>query len=70
LSVTANLAVLVAQRGFTVGVLDADVGGFSMPRLLGIDSSIEGESAGEGKTVMKPVVQPVGEGTLRGVSMG
>jgi len=69
-SVTANLAVLLAQRGFTVGVLDADVGGFSMPRLLGIDGSIEGESAGEGKTLMKPVVRPVGEGTLRVVSMG
>ncbi len=69
-SVTANLAVLLADRGFTVGVLDADVGGYSMPQLLGIDSSIEGESAGEGKTLMKPVVRPVGEGTLRVVSMG
>ncbi len=69
-SVTANLAVLLADRGFTVGVLDADVGGFSMPRLLGIDNSIEGERAGEGKTLMKPVVRPVGEGTLRVVSMG
>ncbi|MFT7648398.1 MAG: ATP-binding protein involved in chromosome partitioning [Candidatus Poriferisodalaceae bacterium] len=69
-SVTANLAVLLAERGLTVGVLDADVGGFSMPQLLGIDSSIEGESAGEGKTLMKPVVRPVGEGTLRVVSMG
>ena len=69
-SVTANLAVLLAERGFTVGVLDADVGGFSMPRLLGIDDSIEGERGGEGKTLMKPVVRPVGEGTLRVVSMG
>jgi ATP-binding protein involved in chromosome partitioning len=69
-SVTANLAVLLAERGFTVGVLDADVGGFSMPRLLGIDNSIEGERGGEGKTLMKPVVRPVGEGTLRVVSMG
>jgi ATP-binding protein involved in chromosome partitioning len=69
-SITANLAVLLAERGFTVGVLDADVGGFSMPRLLGMDNSIEGERAGEGKTVMKPVVRPVGEGTLRLVSMG
>jgi ATP-binding protein involved in chromosome partitioning len=69
-SVTANLAVLLAERGFTVGVLDADVGGFSMPRLLGIENSIEGERAAEGKTLMKPVVQPVGEGTLRVVSMG
>ncbi|MDH3755240.1 MAG: Mrp/NBP35 family ATP-binding protein [Acidimicrobiia bacterium] len=69
-SITANLAVLMAERGFTVGVLDADVGGFSMPQLLGLDHGIEGESAGAGKTVMKPVVQPIGEGTLRVVSMG
>jgi ATP-binding protein involved in chromosome partitioning len=69
-SVTANLAVLLAESGFTVGVLDADVGGFSMPRLLGINNPIEGELGGEGKTLMKPVVQPVGEGTLRVISMG
>jgi len=69
-SVTANLAVLLADRGYTVGVLDADVGGFSMPQLLGIDGEIEGERAGEGKTVMKPVVRPVGDGVLHVVSMG
>lgn len=69
-SVTANLAVLLADRGYTVGVLDADVGGFSMPQLLGIDGEIEGERAGEGKTSMKPVSRPVGDGMLRVVSMG
>ena len=69
-SVTANLAVLLAERGYTVGVLDADVGGFSMPQLLGIDGEIEGERAGEGKTVMKPVVCPTGNGVLHVVSMG
>ena len=69
-SVTANLAVLLAHRGYTVGVLDADVGGFSMPQLLGIDGEIEGERAGEGKTVMKPVVRPIGDGVLHVVSMG
>ncbi|MGA9275427.1 P-loop NTPase, partial [Ilumatobacter sp.] len=69
-SVTANLAVLLADRGYTVGVLDADVGGFSMPHLLGIDGEIEGERAGEGKTVMKPVVRPIGDGVLHIVSMG
>ena len=69
-SVTANLAVLLAERGYTVGVLDADVGGFSMPQLLGIDGEIEGERAGEGKTVMKPVVRPIGDGFLHVVSMG
>jgi ATP-binding protein involved in chromosome partitioning len=30
-SVTANLAARLAQRGLTVGVLDADIGGFSIP---------------------------------------
>jgi len=69
-TITANLAVLLAERGFTVGVLDADVGGFSMPQLLGIDSEIQGERGGGGKTVMRPVVQAVGTGSLRVVSMG
>jgi ATP-binding protein involved in chromosome partitioning len=69
-SVTANLAVLLADQGYTVGVLDADVGGFSMPQLLGIDGEIQGERAGEGKTVMKPVVRPIGDGVLHVVSMG
>jgi ATP-binding protein involved in chromosome partitioning len=69
-SVTANLAVLLADRGYTVGVLDADVGGFSMPQLLGIDGEIEGERAGEGKTVMKPVVREIGDGRVHVVSMG
>jgi len=36
-SVTVNLAVALAQRGSTVGVLDADVYGFSVPKMLGID---------------------------------
>lgn len=69
-SVTANLAVVLAEGGYTVGVLDADVGGFSMPQLLGIDSEIEGERGGDGKTMMKPVVVPIGPGSLRVVSMG
>lgn len=69
-SVTANLAVLLADRGYTVGVLDADVGGFSMPQLLGIEDRIEAERASGGRTVMSPVERPVGRGTLRVVSMG
>jgi ATP-binding protein involved in chromosome partitioning len=35
-SVTVNLAVALAARGLTVGVLDADVYGHSVPRMLGI----------------------------------
>ncbi len=36
-SVTANLALSIAQRGKRVAVIDADVYGFSIPRMLGID---------------------------------
>lgn len=36
-SVTTNLAVALAALGNTVGVMDADVWGFSIPRMLGID---------------------------------
>ena len=36
-SVTTNLAVALAQQGQKVAAVDADVWGFSMPRMLGID---------------------------------
>ncbi len=36
-SVTTNLAVALAQRGRDVAVVDADVWGFSIPRMLGVD---------------------------------
>jgi ATP-binding protein involved in chromosome partitioning len=36
-SVSVNLAVALAKQGLDVGVLDADVYGFSIPRMLGID---------------------------------
>lgn len=36
-SVTTNLSVALAQRGHKVAALDADVWGFSMPRMLGVD---------------------------------
>ena len=35
-SVTANVAVALARRGHDVAVLDADVWGFSIPRMLGV----------------------------------
>ncbi len=35
-SVTANLAVAAAQKGLRVGILDADVYGHSIPRLMGL----------------------------------
>ena len=36
-SVTTNLAVALAALGHSVGVIDADVYGFSIPRMLGTD---------------------------------
>ena len=36
-SVTANLAAALAAKGLQVGVLDADIYGFSMPRMLGVE---------------------------------
>jgi ATP-binding protein involved in chromosome partitioning len=38
-SVTTNLAVALAQQGHSVGVIDADVYGFSIPRMLGTTAS-------------------------------
>ncbi len=37
-SVTVNLAVAMAADGLRVGVLDADVYGFSVPRMLGVEA--------------------------------
>jgi ATP-binding protein involved in chromosome partitioning len=64
-SVTVNLAVALAARGLTVGILDADIWGFSVPRLLGMEGDVE---ARQGKMV--PLEQRVGAGTLRVLSMG
>ncbi|MBM3660850.1 MAG: Mrp/NBP35 family ATP-binding protein [Actinobacteria bacterium] len=41
-SVTVNLAAALAARGLTVGILDADIWGFSVPRMLGADGRLGG----------------------------
>ena len=64
-SITVNLAVQLARRGLTVGVLDADIGGFSIPRMLGLD----GQLGAEGKKIV-PLEKRIGEGRLKVVSMG
>ena len=64
-SVTANLATALALTGLSVGVLDADVWGFSLARLLDIDGEVQ---AVAGK--MQPLVRPVGAGEIRLLSMG
>jgi ATP-binding protein involved in chromosome partitioning len=69
-SVTVNLAAALAARGLTVGVLDADIWGFSVPRMLGVEGRLGGS---DGK--IEPNVVPVGAGSGQGgvlkvVSMG
>lgn len=67
-SVTANLATALAARGLTVGVMDADIWGFSIPRMLGVEGRLQGADTGERKIV--PIEKPVGDGLLKVVSMG
>jgi ATP-binding protein involved in chromosome partitioning len=64
-SVTVNLAVALARRGLTVGVLDADIWGFSVPRLLGMEGGIEARG---GKMI--PLERRIGSGLLKVLSMG
>ena len=69
-SVTANLAAALARRGLTVGVLDADIGGFSIPRMLGLHDRVEAEKDASGRARMRPLVKRIGDGELQVVSMG
>jgi ATP-binding protein involved in chromosome partitioning len=64
-SVTANLAVALAERGHHVGVLDADIWGFSLARLLGIEGEVRA-SAGK----MKPLEKRFAQGSVKLLSMG
>lgn len=66
-SVTANLAAALAIQGFRVGVLDADIWGYSIPRLLGVEGRLEG-SVDSGK--ITPQTISMGAGELEVVSMG
>ena len=43
-SVTVNLAAALAAEGFAVGVIDADIWGFSVPRMLGLEGRLRGAS--------------------------
>ena len=71
-SVTVNLAAALAARGLTVGVLDADIWGFSVPRMLGVDGRLGGERRQDrpehGQRRRTPTAGP--PGTLKVVSMG
>jgi ATP-binding protein involved in chromosome partitioning len=54
-SVTVNIAAALAARGLSVGVLDADIYGFSVPRMLGV----EGKPTQVDKMIMPPVAHDV-----------
>ncbi|WP_029150980.1 Mrp/NBP35 family ATP-binding protein [Microbacterium indicum] len=60
-TVTANLAVALAQRGLAVGLVDADVHGFSIPGLLGL-AEADGSSPSPtqvGELILPPVAHGV-----------
>ncbi len=44
-SISVNVAVSLAKEGFRVGLLDADIWGFSVPRMLGIEDRLEADEA-------------------------
>jgi ATP-binding protein involved in chromosome partitioning len=60
-SVTANLGIALAQRGHKVAVVDADVWGFSIPRMLGVTHA---------PTVIDDMIIPPETHGVRCISMG
>lgn len=60
-SMTANLAMALTQKGLKVGVLDADIYGFSIPRMLGID---------ENPTVIDGLIIPPQAAGIKVISIG
>ncbi len=71
-TVTVNLASALASKSFTVGILDADIWGFSVPRMLGVDSRLSARPANSGEERGKiiPVELPQGSGLIKLVSTG
>jgi ATP-binding protein involved in chromosome partitioning len=60
-TVTVNLAVALARLGKKVGLLDADVYGFSIPRMLGVSGQ---------PTIIDDKIIPLRRGEIQVVSMG
>lgn len=61
-SMTVNLATSLAAQGLTVGILDADIYGHSVPGLMG--------SAGQGPTVVDEMLLPPIAHDVRHISIG
>jgi ATP-binding protein involved in chromosome partitioning len=56
-SLSANLALAVAGQGYRVGLLDADIWGFSIPRILGLDG--ERLEAGPDRKIVPAVAHSI-----------
>ncbi len=70
-SVTVNVAAALAAAGKTVGVLDADIWGFSIPRMLGMPDRLEAATVpGHDKPMIIPNERIIGSGLLKVVSTG
>ena len=61
-SMTANLAAALAAQGLKVGVMDADIYGFSIPRMLGVDH--------DPQVIDGMMIPPVGVGGIKVISIG
>ena len=66
-TVTVNVAAELARRGMRIGVMDADIWGYSVPRMLGVEGRLAGA---EDEKKIVPNEKQVGDGTLEVVSMG
>jgi ATP-binding protein involved in chromosome partitioning len=72
-SVTVNLAAALAGQGRTVGVLDADIWGFSVPRMLGVEGRLGGSDGkiDPNEVEVPNLADPSGApGRIKVVSMG
>ena len=59
-TVTANLAVALRNKGFRVGVLDADIYGPSQPRMFGVEGYVPDAIEEKGHTLIVPAVSEEG----------
>ena len=56
-TVTANLAVALAQQGYQVGLLDADIHGPSMPKMFATEDCRPYSVEVDGRTLIEPIEQ-------------
>lgn len=61
-SMTANLAAALAKQGLSVGVMDADIYGFSIPRMLGVTT--------DPQVIDGMIIPPVGAAGVKVISIG